>query len=99
MENTQANKIADRRRVKTSFDAALVGKAFRCPDGIIRWITHVSSRKYFSCLWFDEEGQNWHNGGIIKTSDWQGGEEVAAPQKGETYFLVGATGFISEKTV
>lgn len=84
-------------RTKTLVDATLVGRAFRGPDGIIRWIMYLSSRKYYFCRWFDESGGVWHNGGSIKTTDWQGGEEVPAPRKGETYLLVGSTGLVSER--
>lgn len=76
----------------------VVGRAFRCPDGLIRWITHLSTRNYYSVLWRYEYEDVWHGGGIYKANKWEGGEEVAAPQPGEPYRMAGATGIISEWT-
>lgn len=79
--------------------ARLVGRAFRCSDGLIRWITHLSTRGYFSLLWRQDDGDIWYSGGIVKVDKWQGGEEVRSPRPGESYKLAGATGVISERTV
>lgn len=79
--------------------AALVGRAFRCSDGLIRWITHLSTRNYYSLLWLNESEGVWFSGGIIKANKWQGGEEVVAPKPGEVYKRVGATGVTTEYTV
>lgn len=79
--------------------AALVGRAFRCSDGLIRWITHLSTRNYYSLLWRYESDDVWESGGIIKADQWDGGAEVAAPKPGEAYKRVGATGVITEYTV
>lgn len=84
-------------KAKTQEFEGFVGRAFRGTDGLIRWITHFSTRKYFTLLWLDENANVWHNGGIVKAQQWQGGDEVAAPQKGDVYQLAGATGLISER--
>ena len=79
--------------------AVLVGHAFRCSDGLVRWITHLSTRNYYSVLWRYETDDVWHSGGIVKADKWENGEEVAAPQPGETYRQAGATGVISERFI
>lgn len=77
----------------------LVGRAFRCDDGLVRWIIYLSTRRgYFSVLWRDDESEVWHSGGIIRADKWRGGQEVRAPQPGETYRLVGATGVENQRT-
>lgn len=73
---------------------SLVGKAFRCTDGLVRWVTHLSVRNYYSMLWLDERTNVWHDGGIIKADRWQGGEEVPVPT---TWLQAGATGIVSER--
>src|ERR1044071_3800844 len=77
---------------------SIVGRAFRGSDGLIRWITHLSTRNYYSLLWLNEADGVWHSGGIVKADKWAGGSEVAAPQPGESYRIAGATGIVSEWT-
>lgn len=79
--------------------ARLVGKAFRGADGLVRWITSLSTRHYYTLLWLDEQSQTWFAGGIVKVSNWEGGAEVTAPQPGERYRRAGATGLVDECTV
>lgn len=79
--------------------ALLVGRAFRCPDGLVRWITGLSTRDYFSLRWLDERDHTWFSGGITKIDNWEGGEEVRAPQPGESYKMCGARGMVDERTV
>ena len=76
----------------------LVGRAFRCSDGLVRWITHLSVRGYYSLLWRRETEDVWYSGGIVKYYRWEGGKEVPAPKPGETIRIAGATGVISEIT-
>lgn len=78
-------------------EAALVGRAFRCADGLVRWITHHSARRYYTLLWLDEPSNTWHSGGIVKAAKWEGGEEVAPPRPGERYRLAGAMGTVDER--
>jgi hypothetical protein len=83
--------------------ALLIGRAFRCSDGLVRWITGLSTRDYFSLLWLDERTNTWFSGGIIKIHKWQelygDAEEVRGPQPGERYQLAGPTGMVDERTV
>jgi hypothetical protein len=79
---------------ETSKEQQLVGRAFRCSDGLIRWITHLSTRRYYSLLWLNEAEGVWYSGGIVKANQWEGGEEVPAPQPGQPYRIAGATGVI-----
>lgn len=89
------------RAARRAEASQLVGRAFRCGDGIVRWIVGLSTRDYFSLLWLDEsDGRRvWHGGGIEKIDRWQGGEEVPAPRPGDRYQLAGPTGLVSERTV
>jgi hypothetical protein len=79
---------------ETSKEQQLVGRAFRCSDGLIRWITHLSTRRYYSLLWLNEAEGVWYSGGIVKANRWEGGEEVPAPQPGQPYRIASATGVI-----
>ncbi len=79
--------------------AALVGKAFRCPDGLIRWITRLSARGYYHVLWLSEQTNVWHSGGIISAREWKATEEAPAPQAGDTYQFCEVTGVVSERTI
>jgi hypothetical protein len=79
-----------------SFEPPIVGNAYRCPDGIVRWVTHLSVRGYYHLLWLDEERNQWHQGGKVKARDWQGGEPYPAPQPGDTYTLLNAFGYPDE---
>ena len=80
-------------------EVSIVGRAFRCSDGLIRWITYKSRRGYYHLLWLNEQDGVWHSGYMVRSDKWQGGQEVAAPQPGETYRLAGATGVITEYIV
>ena len=77
----------------------LVGRAFRCGDGLIRWITYLSTLDNFGLLWLDERTNTWFSGGTVKASKWEGGEEVRAPQPGETYKQADPMGRVGERTV
>lgn len=86
-------------KIKDADAEALVGRAFRCPDGLIRWITTLTTRGYYHLLWLNESDGVWHHGYMVRASKWEGGEEVRAPQPGESYRLAGVTGVITEYTV
>lgn len=77
----------------------MVGRAFRCPDGLVRWVTAVSRRGSYELRWLDESTQTWHYGGKMKATAWPGGEEVPAPRPGDTYRRASATGFVEVVTV
>lgn len=66
-----------------------VGRAYRCTDGLIRWITGISTRKNYQVLWLREEDGVWMQGGTWPFAQWQDSEEVPAPQPGETYKRAG----------
>lgn len=89
------------KRADREAAAQLVGKAFRCPDGLVRWITGLSTRGYYSMLWLDEKSNTWFSGGIAKVQKWHewygGAEEAPAPQAGESYLLAGAMGLAEER--
>jgi hypothetical protein len=76
----------------------LVGGAFRCSDGLIRWATSLSTRNYLSILWLDESTGIWYSGGILKPSQLRDVivEEVKAPQAGEMIRRGSATGQVRE---
>lgn len=69
--------------------AEYVGRAFRCADGLIRWVTDQSQRGYLRFLWLDEQENVWREGSKATLDRWTGAwapvEEVRAPQHGETY--------------
>jgi|GEM_PF-4582905 len=73
---------------------ARVGKAFSCPDGLVRWVTRQSKRGYLHVLWREADGDTWYDGGIYKSDKLVTGDEVAAPT--ESYKLAGASGLIRE---
>lgn len=65
---------------------ARVGQAYRCPDGVVRWITAISRRRRYALLWLDEKTGVWRDGGTIKPEAWPDlAEPVRAPQPGEVY--------------
>lgn len=80
-----------------------VGRAFRSArDGTVRWITHRSDRGYYHMLWLNEKTGVWNLGGREKAADFArfyGGEEVPAPQPGETYKMAGVFGAVSSYEV
>lgn len=74
-----------------------VGEAYRCSDGIVRWVTHRSRRGYFHLLWLEEGRGVWFDGGKMKGGDatfatFDGAEPFPAPGPGETYVKVGVYG-------
>lgn len=74
-----------------------VGRAFHCTDGIIRWVTNLSTRGFYSVLWRSRENDVWHSGGIIRPADFYDlvVKEVPAPQPGDEYRMAGATGVVA----
>lgn len=75
------------------------GQAYRCPDGLVRWVQHESSRGIYSVLWLDEERKVWYWGGKYRKHEWPGGEPYPAPQPGDTYTLMGVYGQPREMVV
>lgn len=80
--------------------AARVGKAYRCSDGIVRWVIHMSTRGIYHLLWFEDIKQVWYSGGSVRADRWDeemvNAVEVESPPKGSTYLRAGATGIVSE---
>jgi hypothetical protein len=79
-----------------------IGKAYRCKDGVIRWVIGLSQRGFYQMLWLDEERQIWFSAGIIKAKNWSYLEvagEFPAPQPGDTYKQAGPTGIVTEHTI
>jgi hypothetical protein len=89
----------EEREAARAAAALLVGRAFRCPDGLVRWITGLSTLDNFSLRWLDEREGTWFSGGTLRIDKWEGGEEVRAPQLGETFRMCGARGMVEERTV
>ena len=81
-------------------EQARVGKAYRGKDGLIRWITGVSTRRYYQLLWREEADTIWQFGGIAIAKEWPGsiadGVELPAPQMGDTYLKATALGGVRE---
>lgn len=77
-----------------------VGKCYRGPDGVVRWVTHQSKRGMLHMLWQDERGA-WHDGGSLRPRQMIAvlGDEVPAPDPGSTIRVVGPTGTVSEHVV
>lgn len=71
-----------------------VGKAYRGADGIVRWVTSLSTRGVYSLLWLDEKNNTWWYGGKVRATEWASvdGHEVVAPQPDETYRKYGVFG-------
>lgn len=85
---------------------AMVGRAWRCADGVIRWVVgRTASTGNLHVLWLGEDSGVWYPGGTRKPKDWQqderGGplEEVKAPQPGEEYAYCGYTGLRTTRRV
>lgn len=79
------------------------GKAYRCPDGVTRWVTGVSTRGYLQLRWRDDSGA-WCNGGIMKLERWlkfwpSGCVEIPAPQPGEVIQVLTPMGFYEQRQV
>lgn len=56
-----------------------VGKAYLCPDGLIRWVTSQTENGRYQLLWRFENRDHWNLGGEINAAQWGGGIEVEAP--------------------
>jgi len=85
---------------KSDRGEALIGRAFKGPDGVVRWVTGISTRGYLQILWWSEESAAWHTGAICKLDRWPGGEEVdMVPKPGEMYRRMGALGAPYERTM
>ena len=69
---------------------AFVGRAFRGKDGVVRWITGLSTLRNYQLLWLRPDG-TWATGGVTPAASFTAsmyfGDEVVAPQPGETYKL------------
>ena len=75
------------------------GKAYLCNDGLVRWVTHVSQRKYAHLLWHHEQTDVWHLGGRLRLPDLERivVREVFAPDG--TYSYCGVMGHVEERRV
>jgi hypothetical protein len=75
-----------------------VGKAYRGTDGLVRWVTHESTRHIYSVLWLDEESSVWYSGGKYRKNEahYIVGPEDFAPQPGDHYILMGSLGTLRE---
>lgn len=74
-----------------------VGRAYRCSDGIVRWVVHRSTRGYYHLLWLEEERGVWFEGGKIKDRDatfaaFENAKPYPAPAAGETFTKMGVYG-------
>jgi hypothetical protein len=56
-----------------------VGKAYMCNDGLVRLITGLSRRNYYSILWREPNDDVWYSGGIVKTEKFPWGWEIERP--------------------
>lgn len=76
-----------------------VGKAFRCKDGVTRWVQHQSVRGLLHVRHLEESSNVWHLGGRWKVGDFEqlACEEVDPPS-GEV-LECGPTGVITMRTV
>ena len=75
--------------------ADLVGRAFRGPDGIVRWVHAQSTRGLLHLRWLDELSNTWFAGGGLNPKDAPATlcEEVPlAPKMGDTFMLCGPLG-------
>ena len=78
--------------------ADLIGRAFRGPDGVVRWVHAQSTRGLLHVRWLDELSGVWFSGGTVNPWDisseaWPLRDEVPlAPKMGETFRLCGALG-------
>lgn len=83
---------------KSKRGADLVGRAFRGPDGIVRWVHAQSTRGLLHLRWLDELSGVWFSGGTadprtLGLETWPLRDEVPlAPKMGETFKLCGALG-------
>jgi hypothetical protein len=81
--------------------SVIVGKAFRCKDGVVRWVVHRSKRGRLHLRWLDEENQIWHFGSTISEEQFkvQIQHETLAPQPGDVFYLCGILGVVSKERV
>lgn len=78
--------------------AEFIGRAFRGPDGVVRWVHAQSTRGLLHVRWLDESGEVWFSGATLNvkemgTEKWPLCDEVPAPQPGDTFVLCGALGY------
>lgn len=77
--------------------ADLLGKAWRCKDGVVRWAYgQTPSTRNLHIYWLAEDVQIWQHGGMRDPRTWSTAvdapvEEYPAPQPGER-FTVGGMG-------
>lgn len=96
--NLEKNGMAS----KMALGRQLEGRAWRCRDGVVRWLSNLSTRGVLSIFWLDEERGVWHSGGTLHVDKFDAREyalEVAAPIAGHTIRVAGATGQISERVI
>ena len=78
--------------------ADLIGRAFRGPDGVVRWVHAQSTRGLLHLRWLNETSGVWFAGGTIIPRDmtsekWPLRDEVPlAPKMGDVFKLCGALG-------
>lgn len=86
------------RGARIRLGADLVGRAFRCRDGVVRWVVgQTPSTRNLHLRWFAEDSEVWHHGGSVHPKSWLADErggpdaEVPTPRPGETYVYIGLT--------
>jgi len=78
--------------------ADLLGKAWWCKDGVIRWAyAQTASTRNLHIRWLAEDAKVWNNGGMLDPRTWPTGRgapvsEYPAPQPGERFTVCGANG-------
>lgn len=79
----------------------MIGTTWRSNyDGLVRTVTHISTRGKYHLLWLDEEKDCWHGGGEIEALPPDAKvNSIAGPKRGETIMLMGAMGTKREKVV
>lgn len=77
------------------------GAAYLCNDGLIRWVTHISSRGLHHVSWRNVGSGDWHYGGKFKRNDLQSivMGEVQSPQAGDEVAFIGPTGFQTKRII
>ena len=74
-----------------------LGRAYRCSDGIVRWVVHRSKRGYYHLLWLEEERGVWFEAGKMREGDatfsaFAQAESFPSPEPGGTFTKMGAYG-------
>ena len=85
---------------KSSKGQELIGRAFRFnEDGIIRYVTGMSTRGYLHMLWMDEATATWFTGYPILFTEWMkiSKTEVIPPVGNQ--LVCGVTGIVSERDI